>query len=341
MTFKAKFTRMAEGFSTNRRMPRLGKIRLGIKVRNAQKKEYPKETPYFVVPPEVARVYGTEPTELDVMCPLNDPELFFPQKLAMYGSSKGLVCHGNGQHAERKDETTGKWQARSCPCEFRKTPDNPKGACAEVGHLMVLLPKVNMGGVYQISTSSYHSVVDLNSGIDYVQCLVGRIALVPLKLRREPRETHHNGKKQTHYTLTLTLDANVEGINQLRNDSTRILQHAQYQIEGPVEENPAQDPVDLVVEAEEPDAPAKEATPSAATPSGPAPPPPAPPNKDQPADHAFADFLAWMEEDNDKKGVLKQVKQKFRLSSLANLPPEKQEQFRLTCEDYLRRHQRA
>ena len=249
-TFRRRFTKIQDGFSTNRRIPRLGKIRLGLKVKNAKGVEYPKETEHFVVPDEVRRVYGDMPRELDVLLPVDDPEIVFPQSLVMYGSSRGLKCHGNGQTAERLNEQTGKWEERSCPCEFRKTDQNPKGQCDEVAHLMVILPKVNAGGVYQLTTRSYHSAVDINSGIDFVRGLIGRVALVPLKLKREARDTHHDGKKQVHYTCTLTLDADINGINRLREDNGRVLETARYQIEAPVEESPVSDPPD-VVEVEE------------------------------------------------------------------------------------------
>jgi hypothetical protein len=237
--------RIKDSISTARRLPRLGKIRLGIKkVSQKSGKEYPTETNHFVVPAEVAAVYGHAPRELDVMFPVNDEETVFPQQLEFYGSGKGLKCVGNKETAMERTEKGG-WQERTCPCERLE-----KGECSERGHLLVMLPKVSVGGLYQIDTGSYHSIVDVNSGIDYVRALVGRIAMVPLKLRRVARETHAEGTRQVHYTLQLTLDANVEGINKLREDTTRVIQYAHYQIEGPVMENPASDPPDVVVEQE-------------------------------------------------------------------------------------------
>ena len=269
--FKPKFTRIQEGFSQNRRIPRLGRIRLGIKVqklhngqpvfKDGKPVEYPKETEHFVVPEEVARVYGDRPTELDVMFFSNDPEIIFPQSLIWYGSSKGVKCRGNGVEAERYNEQTSTWEPRTCPCEQRKTKQNLRGECDEVGHLLVTLPKVNVGGVYQIDTRSYNSTVDINSGLELVQALLatpehpeGRIAMVPLKLRRVKRDTHHDGKKQIHYPMTLTLDADVAGLHRLREDTKRILHTARFQIEGPAEENPALDPPDAVTDDESEDA---------------------------------------------------------------------------------------
>lgn len=264
MSFKGKFTTIKEGFSTNRRIPRLGKIRLGEKVENAAGKTYPRETPYFVIPDEVKLVYGPHPTTLDVMLLSEDPEVIFPQKLSRYGSSKGLVCHGDSVNAERLNPETKKWEPRSCPCEFRRTAENPKGDCTETANLMVVLHKVNMGGVYQIGTGSYNSTVDVNSGIEYVKAMIGRISMIPLKLKRVERDTFHGGKRTKHYTLALTLDADVEGINKLREDNSRVLSSAKFQIEGPVETNPAYDDPDVIdvegeeTQAEDPQAPLPE-----------------------------------------------------------------------------------
>ena len=252
MNLRQPFTRIKEGYSQNRQLPRLGKIRLGIKVEKFRPNtndsvQYPKETEHFVVPPEVEAVYGPTPTELDVMFPLDDPEVVFVQKLARYGASAGLKCHGDGEHAKELIEGTREWKDIPCPCPHRKTDKNPKGDCTEQSSLMVLLPKVAMGGCYQITSRSYHTTVSLNSALDYIRALAGRIALIPLKLRREARDTHHDGKKQTHYTLNLILDATLPQLQQLRTDPVGLLIPAQYQIEGPVDENPVDDDPDEVI----------------------------------------------------------------------------------------------
>lgn len=243
-SLKGQFTRIKGSFSESRQLPRLGKIRLGIKKKSAKGIEYPSETPWFVVPEEVAAVYGNEPTELDIMLPVEDPEVFFPQKLAMYGSGTGLKCHGNGEQAKRLNEA-GEWIDRTCPCDFLKTDQNPKGACTEQSSLMVLLPTVSMGGCYQITTGSFHSTRTLNSALDYIRALVGRLALIPMKLRRVPRVTHNDSKSQTHYTMELILDGDLKMIRDLRADTEGVLIPARYQIEGPVDENKTLDVVDV------------------------------------------------------------------------------------------------
>lgn len=255
---QTKFTRIEGNFSSARRMPRLGKIKLGIKVEKKRKDnttvQYPKETDYFVCPPEVRAIYGEQPKELDVMLPSDDPEVCFPQKLSAFGSSKGLRCHGNGVKAERYNEDLKVWQERECPCDWLKSDQNPEGICTPKAYLMALLPRVSLGGVYQIQTGSYNSVVDINSSFELIRYMVNRIALVPLKLRRVERETHRDGKKQKHWTLELILDADAAGINKLREVTDRILERARYQIEAPHETNPLLEGPDVIeAETEEPD----------------------------------------------------------------------------------------
>ena len=50
-----------KGISEIVRLPRLGKIRLGIKEEGADGKLYPTPTDYFVCPDEVKKVFGEKP----------------------------------------------------------------------------------------------------------------------------------------------------------------------------------------------------------------------------------------------------------------------------------------
>jgi hypothetical protein len=250
-SFKGQFTKIKD-LSDKRRLPRLNKIRLGVKVVNSKGKEYPKETSYFVVPPEVANVYGQQPTELDIMFPINDQEAVFPQRLVWYGGSKGMKCIGDGERAMRIEEPDGtrydEMKERTCPCELLDH------GCSRRAHLLIILPKVNVGGIYQIDLGSFHSIVDINSGLDYIQALIGRFAMVPLKLKRIPRETHGSGRKETHYTLGVFFEGNIDFLNELRANTQRILLTGpKYAVPPPVMENPALDEDAVVVKEDDPD----------------------------------------------------------------------------------------
>jgi hypothetical protein len=142
------FTRI-KGLSDRRRLPRLGKIRLGVKAISQGGNSYPVEKKHFILPPEAAKVYGQQAEELDVMFPVEDPEIIFPQRLAWFGKSRGPKCMGDGQHARRLNEQ-GVYEDRDCPCELLKKKD-----CMRRANLLVMLPKISVGGIYQIDISSY------------------------------------------------------------------------------------------------------------------------------------------------------------------------------------------
>lgn len=261
MGFKQPFSKIKD-ISDRRRLPRLGKIRLGVKMISKKTgKEYPKETDYFVCPEEVRKIYGDQPKELDVMFPLNEVEAIFPQRYVWYGQSRGVKCIGDGEKAQRADiEGMEKAQGYreniireiECPC------DKLGKECRRRAHLMVILPKVSLGGIYQIDLGSYHSIIDINSALStdpenvgYVMSLVGRIAMVPLKLKRIAKETHGSGKKEIHWTLQIIFEGSYEFLSQLRENTTKLLS---YTIAPPIDENPAMDEGAIVVEeTEEPE----------------------------------------------------------------------------------------
>jgi hypothetical protein len=119
-------------------------------------------------------------------------------------------------------------EEQECPCDLLD-----EGKCKQRASLVFMLPNIKIGGVYQIDLSSYHSIVDINSGLDYAMSLLGgRIAMVPFILRRVPRETHNEGKKQIHYTLTLELDIPLEEARRIREgENIYINQKRRYEIE--------------------------------------------------------------------------------------------------------------
>ncbi|HHV62348.1 MAG TPA: hypothetical protein GXX51_06890 [Firmicutes bacterium] len=202
-----------KGLSEVRRLPRIGKVRLGIK-ETSQKSgnEFPRPVDYFVVNADQTtseaaaeafhRVYGDKPRELDIMFPVEDRDKFFAQFYRRYGSGTGLLCKGDGETAMELNRETGEIQEIECnptECEWVQ-----KGHCRPVGTLQFLLYKVPGLGVWQIDTSSYNSIINLNSAIDFVRALTGgRIAMIPLKLVIRPKEVQVEGKKKTVYVLDL------------------------------------------------------------------------------------------------------------------------------------------
>ena len=245
--FKGQFTRV-KNISDIRRLPIRDKIRLGIKVISPKtNKEYPKETDYFVCPLEVQKVYGEKPKELEIRFPINDLEVIFPQSYIWWGQSKGAKCRGNGERALRLNEETGEMEDRECPCE--KLDENK---CQLRAQLRFFLEKVSLGELFAINLGSFHSIVDINSSLEFIQALVGKFSMIPLKLKRVPKETHGSGHKEIHFTLKAVLESNdIEYLNKIR-EGTKYLPEPKFLLPAPIFENPALDE-GAVVEVEEED----------------------------------------------------------------------------------------
>jgi hypothetical protein len=231
-----------QGLTSVRRLPRLGKIRMGIKVKSDKGIEHPQKTDHFVVTSEVAKIYGDKPKVLDIVIPVEDEEKWAPQYYKLYSRTQGLVCKGDGVVASRLIDTatgdrahrdTEQAVRREWDCQGRKCPDYmAKDACKEVMSLQFILYKVPGMGIWQIDTSSVNSIININSCADYIRAMFGKVSWIPLQLTIEPKEVQNpeSGKRQTVYVLNLrnnlTLLEMVETTKQFQSQlplNTRLM----------------------------------------------------------------------------------------------------------------------
>ena len=222
------------GLSETRRPPRLGKIRLGIKAKTKNGKEYPKDVDYFVCSDEVKKIYGDQPRELEVMLPAENPEGVFPQSLRRYKGNQLLACKGNSKMATAWDgkELTDV----ACPCPFLTGENDQKISCSPRASLMIILPRVSVAGIYQIDTGSINNIIRLNSDIEYIYSMFGKISWISLKLRREETSIHYEGKKVTKHLLSLRGDGKLETVMKIRAGAgNRQLNAARTTSESPAE----------------------------------------------------------------------------------------------------------
>jgi hypothetical protein len=252
-----------KGLSNTRRLPRLGKIRLGIKAKTAAGKEYPKEVDYFILDPEspvpeereslIAQfheLYGEQPKAIKVMLPVGDTDLVFPQFWKRYGSGTLLQCKGDGETATASAEeftkgltVTGKTEMGQpiVECLGEACPYAQGRKCARVATLQVLVPELKGAGVWQITTGSINSIINLNSGLDYITAVAGRFHMIPLQLERREQATQHQDKegkrvKGKHYVLHLNMAielAKLQGLAQI--DGTKIMLELPEPVNGPEE----------------------------------------------------------------------------------------------------------
>lgn len=249
------------GLSDIRRLPRLGKIRLGIK-KEGQKGPYPSPTNYFVCPDEVKAVYGDQPKELKVMFPSDNLDLVAPQFMKCYSYSQGLICRGNGKTCRRKvdvdtgdfaNKETRQWEMADGLCGPADCPMVAQKQCRRVMSLLFILPDVPGLGVYQLDTSSFYSIVNINSQLapdGFIRPFTNsRIAFIPLILSVAPQEVTPPGVgRKTVHVLSVRADVKLA-------DIIRISRQGPAQVLLPTlsEEEPPDDlmPEEVLKEAEE------------------------------------------------------------------------------------------
>jgi hypothetical protein len=204
-----------KGLSDRLRLPRLGKIHTGIKVKNAKGVEYPQAVDYFVCPPEVQEAYSEEkPKSLRIMFPLEDDEIWANQFYRYYSASRGLMCKGDGETAIRLvDINTGELAPKEADktglaeveCKGKKC-EYYGDKCKEMMMLQFVLPDVPGLGVYQLDTGSINSILNINSSIKMIRNAIGRIAWVPLTLTLGEQEVAPEGKKKKVHVLNIRTD---------------------------------------------------------------------------------------------------------------------------------------
>ena len=246
-----------KGVSDVVRLPRLGKIRLGIKKETENGTPYPSPTDYFVCPAEVRKVFGEKPRELRIMFPTDDQLQWASQYLRCYSTSRGLICRGDGETAvARIDVKTGEIAARDAEAtELREVICSPhsctyyqRGQCRRVMNLQFLLPEVPGLGVWQIDTSSFYSIININSMIRMLKGILGRCSMIPLTLALGPIEVSPPGQsKKTVHVMHIKKDIRLVDLARLA-----LLPPAQVLIPEPEIEEPPEDlfPHEALEEAE-------------------------------------------------------------------------------------------
>lgn len=211
-----------KGISDIRRLTRGGKFRLGIKVKNARGKMYPQKSDHFIADLEneetqklFHEIYGDEPKRIRIAFPSNDPEQFFPQFYKCYGSGSGLKCRGDGERADRA-QADGTFSEVDCDepqnCEFAQ-----ENGCHRLASLQFFVEGLPGIEVFQVDTTGFHSIVNLNTGIELLQMLRGGrgIAGVFVDLVLVPQTAQAAGKKVGIFVMKLNIPVSLENAAQL------------------------------------------------------------------------------------------------------------------------------
>ena len=201
-----------KGISEIIRLPLLGKINLGTREKDADGNIYPSPTDYFVCPDEVKKVFGEKPKEIRIMFPTEDREQWASQYLRCYSDSGNLLCRGDGETALAKVETlTGEADSIGSvtsklveiPCNPSICPCHQHDYCRRVMNLQFLLPECPGFGVYQLDTSSYHSMRNINAMLKLIDSVCQRVSMIPLSLQLVEHPVQPDGFDKVVYVLKL------------------------------------------------------------------------------------------------------------------------------------------
>jgi hypothetical protein len=168
------------------------------------------------------------------MFPPVPKELFFAQWYKRYGKSTLVKCKGDGETATTTDEFASglekigeddrgfsivKCLGSECIYQLGNNEFCKNKECQRMAALQVILPELKGMGIWQINTGSYNSIVNINSGIDWLQGLCGRYAMIPVTLMRVPTDVQYEGKKSKHYILQIdTKDVSIGDIQKFALD---------------------------------------------------------------------------------------------------------------------------
>ena len=232
-----------KGVSERQRLPRLGKIHLGLQVpvmkdgkpviRNGEPVTRPKATDYFVFTEdrreELEAIFGENPKSLDIIIPVADPDVWASQFYRCYSRTRGLVCRGDGETCDRlvdvdtgdiagRDTKDSVWQ-KGQPCAGRECPDykDKKRQCRETMNLQFMLPDAPGLGIWQIDTGSINSIININSCAAMIKSVAGRVHMIPLQLTLEPIDVVNpdDHKKKKVHVLNLRCETKLRQVLEL------------------------------------------------------------------------------------------------------------------------------
>jgi len=213
-----------KGLTNQYRPVRLGKIHLGIIQKSSKTgNDYPTEVDYFVIPDELKKFYGEKPKALNIRLPSayfdknfdGYLEKVFPQYLKRYQGGKDygvLVCKGDGETAIAIDpESKTGLTEKPCPCPFLED-----GTCKRIGIFRFRVEEMPSLNIYQITTSSFNSILNLNSFcrdlLEHCLTIGADPSFYHLILSRTEQKVQRlekgEAKSSRHYILTLDINQN-------------------------------------------------------------------------------------------------------------------------------------
>ena len=125
-----------------------------------------------------------------------------------------LIDTETGKFASSASKTTA---LGDVVCDPKICPLYEKKQCHRIMNLQFIIPKVKALGVWQLDTGSVNSIININSSLDLIKSITGRISMIPMKLVVEPQDAQVEGKKKTIHVLQLVVERSFTELVELPN----------------------------------------------------------------------------------------------------------------------------
>lgn len=194
------------------RLPRLGKIRLGQRVKNANGNEMPVGSRFFILPGPgdeghelIASRFDGPVDVLDVHFPVEDLELVFDEAYRYY-TAAGLRCRGDGETGTyyveelRTDSRGREYKARvqkERGCAAAGCSKAASGECKPTAMLNFCIAGVPGLGTWQLVTRSVAAIRSFRMTLQLAQSEWDSIVGIPFQLLRVPVQTRRGERALT------------------------------------------------------------------------------------------------------------------------------------------------
>ena len=259
---------MIQRLVNRQRLPRIGKIKLGITVtkevpdrENGGMKtvSFPQEVPHFVCPPELTELYGDKPTRLPILFPSDDIEKVLPTRYEVYsGGLLTLDCDGeNAVSIPKKGPEVRFACERPMGEPGKPTPECKCGAKAK-GQLNVIVLGGGIG-TYQITVGGEQRLADLLTQLHIYRETFGSLKAVnghpiPFEIVRVPqtsqiRKGGEDGERLTREGYPVKIVCHFTAEQALEARGMRVLEAASASVKQLTQNLPSTVGMEIVLDA--------------------------------------------------------------------------------------------
>lgn len=217
----------------NLSFPEIGAIRKGAP--KSEKGTVGRDLKYFRVEfdeqeTEAAKVfvaaYGHEPAEINILLPFNEIERVWDAWLESYTAGR-MIARSDGEYfIYLVDKTTGETLVKNgVDRSGRKVAHKDMEGLKPTGRLKVVIPELARMAYVCVHTTSIHDIANISSQLEALrQMNNGRLAGIPLKLRRRPKQVSSpvNGKRVRVEKWLISIEADPEWVKRMLVETKRL-----------------------------------------------------------------------------------------------------------------------